>query len=200
MNRISVIVILALLCVSLLLTGASCTKKEKDPDKVTEETTGEVNADTDETARNENDAGGTGTSEGSTNKDTSDTTVKGETVGTSKDESKESEKVDKDSKETSSDKGSKDTEKAPSSASTDSKDTEKTDKTDKETAYQPEPMTYKEFISMTPADQQAYFEKFEDIEDYMKWYNDALDEYEKEQNKQEIDGVIDLGELVNGGN
>ncbi len=207
MNKILSILVACALALSVFLMGVSCTKTkgEKGPEGIKDGTTDVQYADSQGTSKDPED---TKKDDEIGDKTPSDTTVKSEAQDTSKDTSKvdkdkdtkDTSKADKDkdTKDTaSSDKGSKDTEKAPQGSSQSGKDTEKAD--DKETAYQPEPMTYKEFISMSAYDQQAYYEQFDNIEDYLNWYNNALKEYEKEQNKQEIDGVIDIGDLINGG-
>ena len=57
-------------------------------------------------------------------------------------------------------------------------------------------LTFEEFLEMTPAEQQEYMESYEDINDFLAWYNKAKEEYEKNQDYTEIggDGSIDLGE------
>lgn len=59
-------------------------------------------------------------------------------------------------------------------------------------------LTYKEYISLSPAEQQAYFETFASIDDYFTWYNAAKKAYEDEQNRVEITGGIDIGDLIGG--
>ena len=198
MNRILAIIVACALALSVFLMGVSCTKGEKKPEKPEDGTTDVQKEDAQGDKKDPEDSKDEpGASDSTSAADTDEKNG----ADTEKEGSKDTSKADKDTTassakdpdDTTSDKGSKDTGKAPSG----DKDTEKADK---ETGYMPAPMTYEEFISMSPADQQAYFEQFENIEDYMKWYNDALEAYEKEQNKQEIDGVIDIGELINGKN
>ncbi|MBQ3527179.1 MAG: hypothetical protein IJA52_01290 [Clostridia bacterium] len=64
--------------------------------------------------------------------------------------------------------------------------------------YVPEPMTYAEFIELSAVEQQAYFESFDNIQDYFDWYNDALEKYEEEQNKIEGSGSVNIGDLIDG--
>jgi len=67
----------------------------------------------------------------------------------------------------------------------------------------PAEMTYEEYIALSPAEQQVYFESFEGIDDYFEWYNKAKEEYEDKHPPIEIggdDNGIDIGEIIDGGN
>lgn len=60
-------------------------------------------------------------------------------------------------------------------------------------------VTYADYIAMTPAQQQAYFESFSSLDAYTKWYNDAKAEYEANNESIEIEGGnVNLGDIVNG--
>jgi len=59
-------------------------------------------------------------------------------------------------------------------------------------------MTYEQFHAMDPANQQAYMESFDDIEEFFEWYNKAKEKYEKDHPSIEIDGgSIDLDKIAN---
>lgn len=58
-------------------------------------------------------------------------------------------------------------------------------------------VTYEEYNNMTPEEQVAFFQSFGSVEEFMAWYNQAKEEYEKEHGSIEIeDGNIDLGDIV----
>ncbi|MBE6991227.1 MAG: hypothetical protein E7430_01430 [Ruminococcaceae bacterium] len=69
-----------------------------------------------------------------------------------------------------------------------------------DSGFDPSGMTYEEYQALSAEEQQAFFEKFESMEDFMKWHQDAKAEYDAEQDYIEIGGdtVIDLGEIING--
>lgn len=60
--------------------------------------------------------------------------------------------------------------------------------------------TYEEYNNLSGEEQQKYFSSFPDPADFFTWYNVAKAEYEAHQDRIEIgnDGVIDLGDLING--
>ena len=51
----------------------------------------------------------------------------------------------------------------------------------------PEPLTYEEYLSLTPAQQQAYCESFSSMEAYMQWYNQAAEEYNKKNDSTQAE-------------
>lgn len=62
-----------------------------------------------------------------------------------------------------------------------------------------EEMTYEEFQSMSPADQQKYMESFDDIAAFFDWYNRVKTEYEKENPPILLEGnEIDLSDYLRG--
>ena len=62
-----------------------------------------------------------------------------------------------------------------------------------------EKMDYASYKALSPKEQRAYMESFEDMDAFFEWYNAEKDKYEKENPSIEIDGgVIDLDEIVNG--
>ncbi len=59
--------------------------------------------------------------------------------------------------------------------------------------------TYEEYQAMTAETQKTFFEKFENVEAFFDWYNDAKAKYEKENAAIEIgNGEINLGDVLNG--
>ena len=61
-------------------------------------------------------------------------------------------------------------------------------------------LTYAEYIAMTAAEQEAHFNSFATIEDYFAWYNPAKKKWEDEQNRETIDGDVNIGDLIGGNN
>lgn len=58
------------------------------------------------------------------------------------------------------------------------------------------PLGYEEYMAMTPAEQQAYYESFPSLEDYIAWYNAALAQYQEDQNVVEVTGPFDFGDFI----
>ena len=120
----------------------------------------------------------------------------------------DADKSDKDSNKDKNDKDTSDTKRPQQNSSATQKDpvtngSSSSDK-DEETSGKdepdvPAPLTYEEYNAMSREDQQAYFESFDNMQDYFEWYNDALAKYESEQEKIEGDGPIDIGDIFNGG-
>lgn len=57
----------------------------------------------------------------------------------------------------------------------------------------PQQMDYEDYIKLTPAQQQEYYESFPDQESYMQWFNDAAQEYNQEQSNNinsEVEGNV----------
>ena len=63
-----------------------------------------------------------------------------------------------------------------------------------------EKLDYESFQKLSPADQQAYMEKFDNVEAFFVWYNEAKEAYEKEHPSIEIggDGKVDLDKILGG--
>lgn len=62
----------------------------------------------------------------------------------------------------------------------------------------PGKVTFEKYEAMSGEEQEAFFESFEDPEDFFAWYNNAKAEYDARNPNVEIDGngSIDLGGLV----
>ena len=64
----------------------------------------------------------------------------------------------------------------------------------------PRNIKFSEFLAMSPAEQQAYMESYDDIMDFLEWYRVAEEKYKSEQaasgteNNGDID--IDIGDYV----
>ena len=72
-----------------------------------------------------------------------------------------------------------------------------TDNDDSENDDDDGSMTYEKYVSMPAEDQQAYFETFDDPEDFFDWYNAEKEKYEQAHQGEEItDGSIDLGDYI----
>ncbi|MBQ7935066.1 MAG: hypothetical protein IJ333_01790, partial [Clostridia bacterium] len=60
-------------------------------------------------------------------------------------------------------------------------------------------LTYGEYLSMSAAEQQAFFDTFASVSDFLEWCSKAKKEYEENSDKIVIEGgSIDLGEIMNG--
>ncbi len=58
-------------------------------------------------------------------------------------------------------------------------------------------LTYEEFRALSPSQQQAYMESFDDIDAFFDWLNAAEEEYKKNNPSIEVDGgVVDLEEIA----
>ena len=60
----------------------------------------------------------------------------------------------------------------------------------------PAALTYEAYLNMTPAEQQAHYERFSNLEDYIAWHNAAKEAYEESQNVIVATGPIDLGDYI----
>lgn len=60
-------------------------------------------------------------------------------------------------------------------------------------------LTFAEFLEMSPAEQQAYMESYENITDFLEWYRKAEEKYNSKKTDIEIggDGEIDIGDYIN---
>lgn len=61
-------------------------------------------------------------------------------------------------------------------------------------------VTYEEYIAMSGEEQQNFYNTFAKPEDFFAWYNAAKAEYDANQNYIEVDGEIDIGDYIGGGN
>ena len=61
-------------------------------------------------------------------------------------------------------------------------------------------LTYEEYIAMTALEQEEHFNSFATIEDYFAWYNPAKKKWEDEQNRETIDGDVNIGDIIGGKN
>lgn len=61
-------------------------------------------------------------------------------------------------------------------------------------------LSYEEYLALTPAEQQAYYETFADYEAYFAWLNKAKEDYENNKDQIEIggNGSLDLGDIIGG--
>ena len=57
-------------------------------------------------------------------------------------------------------------------------------------------LTYEEYINMTADEQEAFIYSFEDMADFFLWHTAAKAKYDEEHKVPEIDGDIDLGDLL----
>lgn len=64
------------------------------------------------------------------------------------------------------------------------------------TLKDPAELSYEEYLAMTPAEQQAHYERFASLEAYIAWHNAALAEYEENQTSVEVTGPIDIGDFI----
>lgn len=64
-------------------------------------------------------------------------------------------------------------------------------------AQEPVALSYEEYMAMSPAEQQAYYESFPTLEEFIAWHNAALAEYEAGQDVPVVTGPIDIGDYTN---
>lgn len=58
---------------------------------------------------------------------------------------------------------------------------------------------YEKYLAMSASQQEKFIKSFDSVVDFVNWYNDALDEYQKLHPDIEIDGgEIDLGDVFGG--
>ena len=62
-----------------------------------------------------------------------------------------------------------------------------------------DPLTFEEFLKLTPAEQEAYMNSYEDIMDFLEWYRTAEEQYKEERPGVDIGGGgdIDIGDFIN---
>ncbi len=84
--------------------------------------------------------------------------------------------------------------------STPSQETETPSEGENKPSDEPKPnkeLTYAEYLKMTPAEQQAYYESYEDVMDFIAWYNAAKAKYDADKDTIQIEGgKIDIGEIM----
>ncbi len=54
------------------------------------------------------------------------------------------------------------------------------------------PLTYEEYQALSPEERRAYYETFEDYNDFFAWYNNAIEKYKEENPGIELDGDIEI--------
>lgn len=57
-------------------------------------------------------------------------------------------------------------------------------------------LSYAEYLAMSPAEQQAYYESFPTLEEFIAWHNAAQAEYEEEHDIPVVTGPIDIGDYM----
>ena len=57
-------------------------------------------------------------------------------------------------------------------------------------------LSYEEYMAMSPAEQQAYYERFSSLEEFIAWHNAAQAEYEAEHDIPVVTGPIDIGDYM----
>lgn len=57
-------------------------------------------------------------------------------------------------------------------------------------------LSYVEYMAMSPAEQQAYYESFSSLEEFIAWHNAAQAEYEEELDIPVVTGPIDIGDYM----
>lgn len=62
---------------------------------------------------------------------------------------------------------------------------------------EPVVLSYEEYMALSPAEQQTYFESFPTLDEFIAWYNAALAEYEAGQDVPVVTGPIDIGDYTN---
>lgn len=62
---------------------------------------------------------------------------------------------------------------------------------------EPVVLSYEEYMALSPAEQQSYYETFPSLEDYIAWHNAALAEYEANQDTVVATGPVDIGDYMN---
>ena len=74
------------------------------------------------------------------------------------------------------------------------------DEPESETQAAFELLTYAEYIALSGAEQQEYFNQFADIDAFFAWLNEAKEEWENSQSGSDIiiggDETLDLGDLL----
>lgn len=65
--------------------------------------------------------------------------------------------------------------------------------------HKPGSMTYKEYLTLSAEERQAYVESFPSMEEAMLWYEDAKKAYDESKDNIDISGGnIDLGDIIEG--
>lgn len=81
---------------------------------------------------------------------------------------------------------------------TDGENKDETGEVDPDQPKKPEPITYEEYMAMSPEEKSVYFLLFDDPNDFFVWHNEAKAKYDEENNIPEIDGDIDIGDILGG--
>lgn len=81
---------------------------------------------------------------------------------------------------------------------TDGENKDETGEVDPDQPKKPEPITYEEYMAMSADEKSVYFLLFDDYNDFFAWYNEAKAKYDEENNIPEIDGDIDIGDILGG--
>ena len=68
---------------------------------------------------------------------------------------------------------------------------------EKDPDYVPEPMTYEEYLAMSPEEQEAYYDSFPSYVEFFAWLNAAKEEYEQANKNPTLgeDGSLDVGDI-----
>ncbi|MBE6799419.1 MAG: hypothetical protein E7525_06600 [Ruminococcaceae bacterium] len=62
-------------------------------------------------------------------------------------------------------------------------------------------LTYKQYLLMSPTEQQSYYESFPSLEDFIVWHTAAKSAYDAEMNSGVVSGSgdgFDIGDIING--
>lgn len=57
-------------------------------------------------------------------------------------------------------------------------------------------LTYAQYIALAPEQQEAYVDTFDSLKAFINWYNTAKAEYDQDRDSIEIDGPIDLEDII----
>lgn len=68
---------------------------------------------------------------------------------------------------------------------------------EKDPDYVPEPMTYEEYLAMSPEEQESYYDSFPSYVEFFAWLNAAKEEYEQANKNPTLgeDGSLDVGDI-----
>ncbi|MBQ7034257.1 MAG: hypothetical protein IJN34_00810 [Clostridia bacterium] len=72
------------------------------------------------------------------------------------------------------------------------------DENDRQSDFDPNSeLTYEEYMAMTPTEQKAYYDSYENFTDFVAWHNAAKAEYDAENESVEIqDGEINISDII----
>ena len=57
-------------------------------------------------------------------------------------------------------------------------------------------LTYEEYINLTAEEQKTFIYSFENMDDFFAWHTEAKAKYDEEHKTPEIDGDINIGDLL----